>query len=412
MSAQPHERNVLRDLAKRVVEIAAEPIQAERINLWKKHNRLQPVRPMVLVFPEGGWWEIIPDETLQCEDKQLRRIEREFRHTIHAHEHFDSDNVVTREFVVGKIISNTGWGLEPEWDHSDDKRGARKFHPVLLAPDDLKKLRMPDLIYDEAASEARLAEIQDLFGDILDVRLRGIHCIGYHLMQQYTFLRGLSEAMMDMAAEPQFVHDAMAFFTEAHKRNLKQMIDLNLLDLNNDNTYHNSGGNGWTDELPPGDCDPTHVRPKDMWAMAEAQEMAQVSPEMHEEFVLRYEKELLAPFGLNGYGCCEDLTRKLDYVFEIPNIRRISISPWADVEVCAEKLKGNYIFSWKPHPAHLVGHFNPQEIRRYIEQTVQVAQANGCVLEMILKDTHTCEHHSERFDQWTRAAREVIEKNE
>lgn len=111
---------------------------------------------------------------------------------------------------------------------------------------------------------------------------------------------------------------------------------------------------------------------------------------------------------MTGYGCCEDLTRKLEHVFTIPRIRRISIAPWADVDVCAEKLKGNYIFSWKPNPAHLVGNFNADAIRAYIRHTVEVAQANGCVLEMILKDTHTCEHHAERFDEWTRLAREVI----
>jgi len=404
-----NDRRVLRDLARQVADIAAEPIQAERIALWKKHNSLQPVRPMILVFPEGSWWEIFPDDSIQCEDPYLRRIERNMRHVIHEHEHFDSDNVVTRELGVDKIVNHTSWGIEAEWDHSATQGGSRAFHPVLVDGGDLKKLRTPEVTYDETATAARLSRMQDLLGDLLDVRLRGIHAMGYHLMSQYTALRGLTEAMMDMIAEPQLIHDAMAILTEGHKGILRQYIEQNLLDVNNDNTYQNSGGNGWTDELPLADCDPNRVRPADMWAMAEAQELAQVSPEMHEEFALRYERELLAPFGLNGYGCCEDLTRKLDSVLKIPNIRRISISPWANVDACAEKLKDGVIFSWKPHPAHLVGHFNPDAIRQYIEHTVRAAQANGCVLEMILKDTHTCENHTERFDQWTRIAREVVE---
>ncbi|HHH75858.1 MAG TPA: hypothetical protein ENL03_02395, partial [Phycisphaerae bacterium] len=153
---------------------------------------------------------------------------------------------------------------------------------------------------------------------------------------------------------------------------MKQLIDLNLLDLNNDNTYQNSGGNGWTDELPPADYDPDHIMPKDMWAMAQAQELTQVSPEMHEEFALHYEKQLLAPFGLTSYGCCEDLTRKLDYICRIPKMRRISIAPWADVDACAERLKGDYIFSWKPQPSMLVGHFNEEKVRDYIRHTAEV----------------------------------------
>ncbi|MCX5673202.1 MAG: hypothetical protein NTU94_17950, partial [Planctomycetota bacterium] len=148
-------------------------------------------------------------------------------------------------------------------------------------------------------------------------------------------------------------------------------------------------------------------RPRDLWASAEAQELAQVSPEMHAEFSTAYEKRLLAPFGLNGYGCCEDLTLKLADVFTIPNIRRISISPFANVDACAERLGNRYIFSWKPNPAHLVGRFDPKALRAYIGHTLQVAR--GGVLEMILKDTHTCENHPERFTEWTRIARDLVE---
>ena len=135
--------------------------------------------------------------------------------------------------------------------------------------------------------------------------------------------------------------------------------------------------------------------------------MDPVSPEMHEEFILQYEKRLLEPFGLNGYACCDDLTLKLDDVFQIPNIRRISIAPFADVDACAEKLQGNYIFSWKPKPSYLVGTFDAERVRAYIKHTLDVSR--NCVIEMILKDTHTCENHPERFTQWTDIARDLVE---
>ena len=255
---------------------------------------------------------------------------------------------------------------------------------------------------------AELAEMQDLFGDLLDVRLVGVGRLSYHLMNQYTALRGLEEVMVDMYDQPQMLHDAMAFLAEGHRGVLRQYVEQDLLSFNNDNTYHSSGGNSHTDQLPLADADPDRARPCDMWASAEAQEMAAVSPEQHEEFALAYERRLLEPFGLTGYGCCEDLTKKLDRVFTIPHIRRISISPFADVELCAPQLQGDYIFSWKPNPAHLVGGFDLEEIREYVRCTIRAAAEHGCVLEMILKDTHTCEHHPERFDQWTHVAREVI----
>ena len=211
--------------------------------------------------------------------------------------------------------------------------------------------------------------------------------------------------MWDMYDNPGMLHDAMAFLEEGHRQLIRQYQELNLLSLNNDGTYHSSGGVGYSSELPPFGCDPERVRPADMWASAEAQEMAQVSPQMHAEFILPYESRLLAPFGLNGYGCCEDLTDKMPDVLQIPRIRRVSVSPFADVARCAEHLGGEVIYSWKPHPAHLVGSFSEERIRAYIGRTLDVTR--GCVIEMILKDTHTCESHPERFTRWAEIAQEL-----
>jgi hypothetical protein len=402
----PEERTIIRDLAKKVAEIAEMPIIAERRDLWKKHNSLQPLRPLVLMFPEGSWGELLPHTVLKCTDGGARSIEWTLRSRIYYYEHFQDDTVIEKEWIVGKAIGNTGWGVSPRHIPSTEARGAWHFDPVIKEPSDLKKLTVPEVTYDEKASQSALAAYEDLFGDILDIKQKGVAHISFHLMGQYTGLRGLEEVMVDMYENPTMLHDAMSFFEEANKHIVKQYVDMNLLSLNNDSTYHNSGGNGYTDELPKSGFDPDRVCLYDMWGSAEAQEMAQVSPKMHEEFILSYEKRLLEPFGLTGYGCCEDLTNKLDYVFKIPNIRRISIAPHADVDVCAEKLKNKYIFSWKPQPSHLVGDFNTEALRDYIKHTLEVTK--GCVLEMILKDTHTCQFHPERFDIWTQIARELI----
>ena len=85
--------------------------------------------------------------------------------------------------------------------------------------------------------------MQDLFGDILDVKLKGMDHISYHLISQYADWRGLEETMMDMYLEPQMMHDALAFLEAGHHKIREQWINLNLLSLNNDSTYNNSGGN-------------------------------------------------------------------------------------------------------------------------------------------------------------------------
>ncbi|MBM3242407.1 hypothetical protein FJZ31_39615 [Candidatus Poribacteria bacterium] len=407
MPISQKERNLLRDLATQVTEIASLPIMAERKEMWKCHNRLERVRPMILVFPEGSWRELFPNSELKCEDGRARGIEWNLRSRLYYHEHLHDDTVIEKEWIVGKAVSNTGWGLQARHIPSTAATGAWGFDPVINEPEDLKKLKFPEIAYNEVATQQNLEEAQELFGDILDVKLKGVSHVSFHLMGLYCQLRGLNQVMLDMYENPGMLHDAMAFLEEGNHGMVKQYEQLNLLDLNNDSTYHSSGGVGYTDELPKPDYNPDRIRPCDMWSSAEAQEMAQVSPEMHDEFILQYEKRLLEPFGLNGYGCCEDLTHKLDFVFTIPNIRRISISPFADVDKCAEKLQGNYILSWKPHPSHLVGNFDAQKVREYIKHTLDVTK--NCVIEMILKDTHTCENHPERFTMWTDIARELVE---
>ena len=54
-----HDRGALRELAKRVAEIAALPEVAGRPALWRQHNSLHPPRPLILVFPGGGMGRIV-----------------------------------------------------------------------------------------------------------------------------------------------------------------------------------------------------------------------------------------------------------------------------------------------------------------------------------------------------------------
>ncbi len=402
------DRRLIRDLARRVAEVAADPVQAARRALWREHNALRPCRPLLLVFPEGSWAELVPADSLRAQDPAAQGIEAELRRRLYQAEHFDCDNVVEAEWIVPKVIGQTGWGVSGRHRPSPEARGAWAFEPVIEQPSDLAKLRFPEVTYDEAAGERNLAAMQDLFGDLLEVKLKGIAHVSYHLMNQWTSLRGLEQVFVDMYAAPGFLHDALGHLAEGHRRLLAQYQQLGLLSLNNDSTYHSSGGVGYSDELPGADYDGRHVRPSDLWASAEAQELAVVSPEQHYEFALQYEIPLLAPFGLNGYGCCEDLSRKLTEVLAIPNLRRVSIAPSADLARSAAGLGRRAILSWKPQPADLVGAFDEDRIRAYLRGALEAAR--DTVLEIILKDTHTCEQKPERFDRWTRLARQEIER--
>jgi hypothetical protein len=399
------DRLILRNLAKRVAELAAMPEMARRRELWIKHNGMdRSVRPVVYINPERSWEELVQESSLSCQGELCRTIERNLKQRIYAAERFAGDNVLEKEWVVPKVIHNPGWGLTAQRKHADQIGGAFGFEPVIKEASDIKKLRIPEITYDEAETLKNLNFFTDLFGDILEIKLKGITDLSYHLMNQYSGLRGLQELLIDMIDNPQMVHDAMAFFEEGHHQIMRQYIAQDLLGANNDNTGLYTSGHGYTDEPPK-----QHgVLPGDLWGWAEAQEMAAASPEMHQEFAFPYEKRLLEPFKLNGYGCCDPVDNKLDFVLKTPNLRRVSVSPWANVNKCAEQIKDKAIMLWKPNPAHLVGNFAPDMVRSYLRQGIAAARDNGCVLEIALFDTHTCENHPERFDQWAEIAHQEV----
>lgn len=56
----PSDLEVLRDLAKRVLEISHEPVNDERRRLWYKHNALQHTRPLVLAEAGIAVNELMP----------------------------------------------------------------------------------------------------------------------------------------------------------------------------------------------------------------------------------------------------------------------------------------------------------------------------------------------------------------
>jgi len=400
------ERTVLRDLARKVAEIAAHPEQEERRQLYCRHARLDNVRPLVMTFPEGSWRELLPESVLVTKDQTARSYEWGFRATIYQWEHFNHDLVTEPTFNVGMVRGSTGWGVEAKRIPSTESLGAWRFDPPLKSPDDLAKLVVPVTTLDYAETKRNFEAVEELFGDILTVQAKGGLPAGCSLIGQLASYRGLDQIMIDMIDRPEWVHKAMSFLCEASEKLILQAQDEGTLSLNNRSDYNGSGGQGWTDELPQKDFT-GRVRLKDMWGMAEAQEIAQVSPQMHEEFVLQYQRRLLRHFGLNHYGCCEALHHKMQYVKKIPSLRKVSISPWADVRVSAQELGNKYIFSWKPNPAELAAvTFDEDRVRKGIRETVKVCKEHNCVLEMVMKDTHTCNNDPSRFDRWLNIAME------
>lgn len=408
MSETQQNKRILRVLAAQVKEIASNPRNnEEKIAFWKRHTALKGERPPVFVHPDGAWAELLPQDALECTGWMARHVEYELRKRLIRYRYIKDDVPITAEIDVPKTVYNTWWGVSPKRAPAAN-RGAYKIIPIIEKPSDWKQLSAPKVSHDDKDSAENLDLIADAVGDLLNIRQVGVTNFSFHLMHWYCDYRGLDNLLYDLYDEPEMIHEVMRFFTDGVKSMLAQYEKYNLLSLNNNQVFHYTGGVGCTDELPAPGFDPERVRLCDLWGAAEAQEFAQVSPEMHEEFVLQYEREILEPFGLNGYGCCDDLSDKLDGVLKINNLRRVAVCPWADIAKFTPVLQKNYIMTWKPKPMPLAAaEFDTESVRIELESGLQ--KAKGGIIELILRDTHTCKHSPERFGEWVKIARQAID---
>lgn len=402
---------ILKQLADRVHEIASMPEQQKKRDMWKKHTALKHGIPPIFISPEGSWVELIPPESLQCEDAFAKEVEKELRRRIYRFEHIPDDTPIEDHYdiPVSWIPLNDCWGLPVMRKNAKD-RGAWHHQPVIEEIEDwdqLFKKPMPVLRVDDQGARERAKELKDAVGDALQVHVTGIKIYDFHIAHVYCDFRGLDNLFVDMIDDEERVKDVFAHFTEGMLGIQKQVKEMNLIQSNNDYTYHYTGGLGYCDDLPAYTEAPTDY--SCIWGAAEDQEYSCVSPDMFYNTVLPFEKKLLEPFGLNGYGCCDDLTEKLDGVLEIKNLRRVAACPWANLGKMAQRLKKDYILTWKPNPAYLAGeYFDEAQVEKYMTESLEAAKCG--YPEIILRDTHSCRNDPKRFTQFAQLTRRAIEK--
>jgi hypothetical protein len=397
------ERQALRTLAQRAASLAARPIEAEKRALWKRHNMLQPTRPVIFCDPENSWHEIIPPESLDCQNHFARAAEFHLRKQIFWGEQMGDDYTLMDYFPVEHIHQEPDWGLR-QVQIGGDHGGAYRWIPPVKSESDLDRLHFPIIRVDFAATQCLADAASEIFGDILPVRVRTSWFWTNGLTKTLVHLRGLEQMLYDMSDNPALIHHLLGLLSQGTLAMLDALEAHNLLSLNNDGSYIGSGALGWSDELPRADFQ-GKVRTCDLWGLGESQETIGVSPRMFAEFVFPYQLPLLERFGLICYGCCEPVDGRWDILRQLPNLRRVSISPWSNRAKMAGQLGDRYIFSMKPNPAVLAMEgFDEERIR--LDLRAELQNLRGCRVEIIMKDNHTIRNDPNRVVRWVQIARE------
>ncbi len=401
---------ILRDLAVRYVDICNKDVQRERRDLWRRHNSLVRTRPLIYARCISLRGDEIPDLALECEDPFYRQHEDFLRRMIF--QDGVGDDFIFEPWITQRasLVTPAGgpWGFRYDHIYSGAPRGAWKFDPPVKELADIKKLAEPHHVVDEEATARDVARLRDAVGDLLEVSVdrapfyRVWHAdISYDLAQ----LRGLEQVMWDMADNPEWLHGLAGRLSASVLRThdeAERAGDWRLCD-------HGNQAMPYALELSDPQANSESVTRDRLWTFAAAQEMAQVSPQMHEEFVLNYQLPIIEKFGLVAYGCCEDLTHKIDMLRRIPNLRRIAVTPVADVAKCAEQIGEDYVFSWRPNPALMVScGFDAERVRRIVRGGLEASR--GCHVDITLKDIETVQGDPTRLRRWVEIVRATAEQ--
>lgn len=409
------DKAILRRLASEVAEVAALPIHQEKARLWQKLNDLQSERPMVWIN-EICWNEMNVDDelTLRCEDRWARDQETELRRLLYQWRHLPGDMVVNDHLTCPLAIHSTDFGIIEDVDVvlTDEANDvvSRHFNVQIKNPEDIEKIKMPVIHHNVEATEIRYQAMCDLYDGIMPVKKSGQTHIWFTPWDYLIRWWGIEEAMFDMIERPEFVHAAVERMVDAWMIELDQFVQQNLLSLDCDNTRIGSGGYGYTNDLPGEDFDLTHVKPNNMWGCSNAQIFSEVSPKMQWEFAIEHDMRWLQRWGLTYYGCCEPLDGKLEILRRIPNLRKISVSPWCRTERAIDEIGADYVISRKPSPAILAEDtWSPERARADIKTFLDTANSR-CHIELIMKDISTVRYKPQRLWEWSRIAMELVDK--
>ncbi len=413
------QRNRLRQMAWRYLEIANDPVNLQRRQDWLACHGLKMRRPMILceysgVHDANPPYDRTVHEPVQGSDA-VNLLQRQLAEKIWRFETLQDDAVVEPWIDLPWQLTWGDYGVSEKIHQCEQKdvMGAYNWEPAIdmdRFEEGFAKLHPKIFTAERALTLAMKQEMEEIVGDIVPVRIRG--GFFWTLGMTSTLIRwiGMEEMMLAMYDAPDELHRLMRFLCDDHMQRCVELERQGLFCLNNENDYVGSGTQGYAPDLSraswkEGDA----VTRKDLWCLIESQETVGVGSAQFSEFVFPYQKELADTFGLSYYGCCEPVHDKMPVLKTLSNLRSVSVSPWCDENISAEQLGASYVYSRKPNPTLIsTQDFNEKAICEDLDRTLKIAGSGGCNFEFIMKDVHTLNNEPWRITRWVELARERI----
>lgn len=404
MNVNIKDREILRELATKYMSYALSDKNNEKRELWRALNNMNMQKPMITI-DQMPWEELDVDGSLvlKVEDPYFRKVEWNLRTELYKWEHLPADMVLNPYIILPRPISNTGFGISTINSDNDIHAKSHLFEDQLQEMEDIEKIKIPELKLNPDREAEILAVAHEIFDGIAPLKWSGL-MVHSGLWDQITFWKGVENCYLDLLDRPELIHAILDRYTNAHLAFIKQINELGVYDTVS-NICHCSYT--FSGRLPSADYNPDHTTTQDGWTCSMAQLFSSVSPQINEEFEIPYMSKLFDCYGSIYYGCCERLDDRLDIIDRMPNIRKISCSPWSDREHFAATLPKKYIMSNKPNPSFLASNsFDEDIVRKDIRRTIKAAKDHGLCLELLLKDISTVKNDPQRLWRWSEIALE------
>jgi len=313
---------------------------------------------------------------------------------------------------VRKAIRNTHFGIGSKEEtlatfEGNDVVSHKYINQINSIEDVMTKIKMPVISHDAAETKRRVDFASWLFDGIMPLREEGLDN-SVSIWDPISCIMSVEGALYGLVDKPEMMHALAKRYADGYMTMFEQAEAQGLL-CHSQALIHCTGA--FTDDLPAPGFDPAKPRMKDIWVFGLAQMFSTVSPEMFEEYEVNYVKPIFERFGMVYYGCCDPLDGKMNEVRKIPNVRKVSMSPWANKERGAEEISRDYVFSNKPNPAYIAFQsFDGEIVRKDLEETRDICKRHGCPLELIFKDISTVYNEPMRLKQWANIAMKVALK--
>ena len=410
VSAQ--DRQILRELAKKQVFYANQECNLKRREEWYRHNELQGERPLIHLEMGTFEQEILP-ERMQCSGEFARQIERTLYGNFLNQELFDDDRVTPDYYGMGYDSYFTLFGLPVKVEGARDAAGnasvGHHFIPQIQdLEEDWEKLGETQFGVNPRASLERKAALEEIFGDILPVRLEG-SCLYSVPTQMVVHLMSMETMMFSMYDYPELFKEMMERIADDTLAYYRLLEREGLILPTTGGGFLGQGSWCYNHTLPQGKA-PGSYTTGDVWGFMDSQETVGISPEMFEEFIFPCYKKISESFGLLSYGCCEPVDPVWDNcISKLANLRKVSISPWCNEEYMGERLRGSkIIFHRKPSPNYLgTGTTLDEEaFRSHIRKSLRAAR--GCSMEITQRDVYTINRDVKKAKRYVDIIKEEI----